>query len=91
MYQTPANDDTNAIRIKCTKKPTLPADETSELDLSDMLVHAVEEYVKSRLIKDAGGDGSEHMKEFWTKLEQHEDNLRGSQAIVMAQGTGMIR
>jgi len=93
MYQTPASSDVSAIQIVCTKKPTAPTDETSTIDLSATLVNAVEAFVKSKLYEDKEDENRAdyHMKDFYRKLELHEENLRGSQAIMMTVGPGMIR
>ena len=93
VYQTPENDDVVAIRIECTIKPTAPSDETSTIDLPEMLMKAAEDFVKSRIAEDAlnFAVADRYMKEFYKKIEVHRQNLSGGYPIIMPSGIGVIK
>ncbi len=85
VWETPDSTQLNGIQIVCTKKPTAPTDETGSIDLSETLFLALADYVKSRLLEDAGDDGrsAKYLNRFYEKIEDHQSNLRGSQARIM--------
>lgn len=93
IFLRPSEDDSSAIYIRYTVNVSAPADENTELSVSRELSEAIVNYVKSKLLDDAGEEKKAlyYMNKFYTMVSRHRTNIKGPGSFITVGYTGAIR
>ena len=92
-YDSPTTNITNGLMIRFTTMPSLPTDESSTLDVDELLAIALVDYVKAKIFEQQGDYDKRqfHMREFKKHVMQHQKNKNGGAKIIIPTGVGAIR
>jgi len=98
LFVTPENADSNAIYLRWTKLPNIPANENSDIDLSEPLAIACVHYIRSKLLSEDDDNPNNaqlaqmEMNKFHTRVQRYMSTRKGRGRKAMpTESAGVLR